>query len=209
MSNLISLFLVISKQNSPEGGWHNMVFFKDFYQFNTLTNLWNIINSDIGPNPISNHSCVVLQNKFHFLFLTFRFLVLFGGFNGLQTNNDVFVYDLKNGKWSSAFQNSKVPMERDSHSCCVRKETNEMIVFGGRTLGYQATVYMNDLHCMSLKMEENGDFTSEWKPLSEKFFEFNFRTIWKETRWETVAFFCVLSRRINYFWRKKRKHKIQ
>jgi hypothetical protein len=157
------------KFKSFSGGWHESIYMNHFFQFNTLTNYWKIIKCEYEPKPRSNHTFVVLQNKFQSFHSNFRYLILFGGFNGLQTNNDVFVFDLKTEKWNLAFPFENQPKERDSHSCCVRKETNEMIVFGGRALGYQSTVFLNDLHSMTLKFDDFGVVTQpscEWKSLS-------------------------------------------
>eukprot|EP01111_Echinosteliopsis_oligospora_P012598 TRINITY_DN4332_c0_g1_i1.p1 TRINITY_DN4332_c0_g1~~TRINITY_DN4332_c0_g1_i1.p1 ORF type:complete len:487 (-),score=123.19 TRINITY_DN4332_c0_g1_i1:76-1317(-) len=94
------------------------------------------------PSPRSGHSAVVYDDK----------MFIFGGRDGNTFKNDVFVFDLEEGKWSEVATTGAKPLARYGHKAVAYD--NKMLVFGG----HASHTYLNDL--LELDLD-----TMVWKKL--------------------------------------------
>ena len=86
--------------------------------------------------PVSHHTSVMYGNMMY----------LFGGINGIDSNEEFYQLDMESFKWAklNAKQTGSDPKDwmktRDEHAACVME--NEMVVFGGFKEGERC----NEIH---------------------------------------------------------------
>ncbi|KTW32927.1 hypothetical protein PNEG_04264 [Pneumocystis murina B123] len=110
------------------GGQMEIYFFNDMFLFdldtlNTLNAKWELITPVTSLPPArTNHIMITYQEK----------LYLFGGTNGTQWFNDVWVFDYKNLSWKEIACNGCIPQPREGHSAALVDDI--IYIFGGRGL---------------------------------------------------------------------------
>ncbi|CCJ28426.1 unnamed protein product [Pneumocystis jirovecii] len=125
------------------GGQTETFFFNDLVSFNLDTcmfkkysndrNLISVVNTPSAkweqitpitslPPARTNHIMITYQEK----------LYLFGGTNGSQWFNDVWVFDYKNLSWKEVVCNGCIPQPREGHSASLVDDI--IYIFGGRGL---------------------------------------------------------------------------
>ncbi|KAK7701884.1 Negative regulator of mitotic exit [Diaporthe eres] len=113
-----------------EGIFMNDLAAFDLNQLQMANNRWEllIMNSDSGgpppgkiPPARTNHTMVTFNDKMY----------LFGGTNGFQWFNDVWVYDPASNSWSQLDCIGYIPVPREGHAAALVDDV--MYIFGGRT----------------------------------------------------------------------------
>ncbi|KAI7779645.1 hypothetical protein LA080_000669 [Diaporthe eres] len=113
-----------------EGIFMNDLAAFDLNQLQMANNRWEllIMNSESGgpppgkiPPARTNHTMVTFNDKMY----------LFGGTNGFQWFNDVWVYDPASNSWSQLDCIGYIPVPREGHAAALVDDV--MYIFGGRT----------------------------------------------------------------------------
>ncbi|KTW30365.1 hypothetical protein T552_00838 [Pneumocystis carinii B80] len=110
------------------GGQMETCFFNDMFSFdldslNSLNAKWELITPVTNlPSARTNHIMITYQEK----------LYLFGGTNGNEWFNDVWVFDYKNLSWKEIACNGCIPQPREGHSAALVDDI--IYIFGGRGL---------------------------------------------------------------------------
>lgn len=113
-----------------EGIFMNDLAAFDLNQLQMANNRWEllVLNSDSGgpppgkiPPARTNHTMVTFNDKMY----------LFGGTNGFQWFNDVWVYDPAANSWSQLDCIGYIPVPREGHAAALVDDV--MYIFGGRT----------------------------------------------------------------------------
>jgi len=84
---------------------------------------WEFLDSDGNvPQSRSGHTCALHKN---------RFLYVFGGFDGSNCFDDLYVLDLELRQWRQITPGGELPTGRASHSAVTDEHAGVMYVFGG------------------------------------------------------------------------------
>jgi N-acetylneuraminic acid mutarotase len=74
-------------------------------------------------------------------------IYMFGGWNGRDTNNDFYVYNITTGRWSKVEYSGDMPEQRRSHSAAI--VDHKMYIFGGFDGDNNSLPYMHEFDCIS------------------------------------------------------------
>ena len=80
------------------------------------------VKSGVRPDMRLGHTTTLIEDKK---------LLIFGGFDGTNTLNDTFIYDIKKKEWKKIKIEGKPPNPRAGHTSTLIKETSEIFIFGG------------------------------------------------------------------------------
>lgn len=109
----------------------------DIWCYDLKHRKWNEIipNNNNNHEGRAGHSAVLHENS----------MIVFGGWNGHKTLNDLFKFDLKSKMWSSVPHTGAIPLPRDSHTATLYNDN--MIVIGGG----DGKIRLNDMHVFNVK----------------------------------------------------------
>lgn len=116
---------------------------------------WERINESNfeEPCPRESHSTVLYKNK----------LIIYGGMNGLNRLNDVWMFDLNTLKWIKLITTGTIALARSMHSAAL--VDNEMFIFGGlvhdRLKTWKCT---NSMQCLDLDLHKWTNIPSINRP---------------------------------------------
>jgi len=123
----------------------------DMLEYDLTTNQWRTLDVRGNiPSPREGHSACLFDE---------RYIVIYGGWNGEETFNDCYLFDIPQRNWISITK--KIGMEpspRESQSCCMLR--NCMYLFGGQgnniqREGQNFDNFCNDLHKLQITFEGN------------------------------------------------------
>eukprot|EP00759_Apiculatamorpha_spiralis_P011935 PhF_6_TR19066/c0_g1_i1/m.28029 len=119
--------------------------FQDFYRYGLETNVWEVIDWDVGryPDARIGHSAAVDTED--------GIMYVSGGYNGFSFRNDVHAYDFATGVWRVVVNNIASPQSppgRYSHVSWFDPTTKHLFIFGGDS--NNCTVYYSDVWCLDL-----------------------------------------------------------
>ncbi|CAM6005868.1 unnamed protein product [Sphagnum balticum] len=135
----------------------------DIYEFDLVTANWKKIESKGNiPTPREGHSACLIES---------RYIVIYGGWNGEKTFDDLYVFDVTTSAWKLIEKRSGAePIPRESQSCCMIRDY--MYVFGGQGInilvnGRTYENFFNDLYRFKVILED-GKFSAVWEKLEPK-----------------------------------------
>lgn len=122
------------------GGGDGFRWLQDTWQYDLLTSTWQEIkveNSECSlvPSGRAGHSAVACGEK----------MILFGGWNGRRTLNDLYEFNFQTKSWTSIPHQGDAPQARDSHTATLYKD--QMIIIGGG----DGKVRLNDIFVFDIK----------------------------------------------------------
>jgi len=123
----------------------------DMLEYDLATNQWRTLESRGNtPSPREGHSACLFDD---------RYIIIYGGWNGEETFNDCYLYDIPQRNWISITKRlGTEPSPRESQSCCMLR--NSMYLFGGQgnniqREGQNLDNFCNDLHRLQIIFEGN------------------------------------------------------
>lgn len=111
------------------------------WQYDLFTSTWQEIKMQQGecakmPSGRAGHSAVAFEDS----------MILFGGWNGRRTLNDLYEFNFLNKSWSVMHHQGDIPQARDSHTASLYKD--QMIIIGGG----DGKVRLNDIFVLDISM---------------------------------------------------------
>ena len=130
------------------GGHDGTKWLDDLFVFDTVKSNWRkvpIVNA-YSPTARACHSLNRIKKK----------LYMFGGFNGMQSFNEIEVFDIEKTKWTQLKEiKGNSPIARDAHAMVSNKDV--LYLFGG----HDGIRHLNDLH-------QFDTLTSTWTEIKYK-----------------------------------------
>jgi len=99
--------------------------------------------------PVGHHASLVKDNTT---------LVVFGGYDGVESRNDVFMADLATTTWQKAEVTGNGPSPRHGHAVAF-SAARDFLLFGGVDCHDEACTFFNDMYVLSTT-------TLQWSPVS-------------------------------------------
>ncbi len=112
------------------GGYHSNVYYNETWEYDLSNNTWtNLQPTGEVPTPRHSHIMTWIYGEDKVL--------LFGGYTKTGMDNNTYVYDHSENKWT---KKSSGPEAREYHAAASIYDDDRVIVFGG----YNGTGYLND-----------------------------------------------------------------
>nr|BAN65775.1 kelch repeat/BTB/POZ domain containing protein [Babesia bovis] len=128
------------------GGHSGPTHYDDIYTYNIATHTWTRVDfsGDVTPLAVRGHSACYFNHEIY----------IFGGFNGEQVFNTLYVFNPRTCAWRRQPMVSEgAPLSRRQRSCMVPLE-NSVYIFGG----FNGREWLNDTHMLEYRSECTRSF---------------------------------------------------
>ncbi|KAL9644913.1 hypothetical protein ABK040_005393 [Willaertia magna] len=114
--------------------------YNETLSFNMFSKTWGKLETNKeAPSKRGRHSSVLFDDKH---------VILWGGFDGTERNNDCYELNLESKIWSKVKQIGAIPSKRESH-CVTLLDQNKMYLYGG----WDGLDFYKDLYVGTIKRE--------------------------------------------------------
>ncbi|KAK1938684.1 kelch repeat/BTB/POZ domain containing protein [Babesia divergens] len=152
------------------GGHSGRNHFNDIYTYNIGSHTWTRVDcsGDMYPPAVRGHSACFFNNEIY----------VFGGYDGDNVFNTLFVYNPYTSAWR------RLPITSDLEPIC-RRQRNSMVAVNGTLYvfgGFNGRVWLNDLHTMQYRSECTRSFDPILSSMSD-----NIRGYLSNTKYSDVS----------------------